>query len=443
MDFQVEVDGMPVTNGTKKPWECAYNPVGKSGGFLFRDKAGIWRRRDTTLTRLMLKANGLNGAVKKGEDISEVDQAIKWIIQNNEVDFAMPLAGYRAGLVTFNERRVLVTRERQMLKADHRPWPTLKKFLTELLGEDALEHHMGWWQWARKSIRGDQVLPGQAMVYVGKSGVGKSWLQKQTTKLLGGDMPGKPFNYMTGKTTFNSDLFLATHLMIEDEFANMDMRGRREFGARLKELVVNETVPCHAKGVDAILLKPKWRVSVSLNDEEEHLQVLPPLEPSILDKLMLFMCNVPTFPYDLSTEEGWQQWDAVVEDELPGLAHAIDSFKIPTRLQNSRYGVKPYHAKAITHREAEASIEEKLMHIIDHDLPMVTSEPYWEGRSLDLERELSAGHMPSCLQTRKLFQWNGACGTYLGRLAKKYPTRITKRCVRGTNQFRITLPKKT
>lgn len=435
MDFKVMVDGIPIKNGTGD-WQCAYNNKGRM--FYFRDAGGAWRKRDLILTRLTLRGHGLNGTARKGENLSEVDQAVKHILDHNEVDFAIPLAGYPEGRLDVGGHSLLITRSNPPLPAKEGDYPMLRKFLIDLLGEEPFQHHMGWWQWARKSLSGVPVLPGQAMIYVGPSGAGKSFIQKLTTRLLGGQQPGKPFAYMAGRTTFNSELFYASHLVIEDEFADMGAKGRREFGARLKELVVNEYVSCHGKGLEAVTLRPKWRVSMSMNNEEEHLQVLPPMEPSTLDKMMLFSCNKPEFPYDLSTTDGWEKWNKTVDDELPALAHAIDTFEIPKRMVETRYGVKAWHSKSIVNRESDNAPEEKLWHCIEHDLPLILDgKSYWEGRSLDLERELTRSSMPSSLQARALFSWPGACGTYLGRLLKNHGDRVSKRMVKGYNKFRI------
>ena len=105
--------------------------------------------------------------------------------------------------------------------------------------------------------------------------------------MLGG-RAAKPTEYMSGRTPFNADLFAAEHLMIEDEYGSTDLRTRREFGARIKDITVNDVQSCHAKNRwQAISLRPFWRLSISLNDEPENLMVLPPVDESLSDKLML------------------------------------------------------------------------------------------------------------------------------------------------------------
>jgi hypothetical protein len=157
----------------------------------------------------------------------------------------------------------------------------------------------------------------------------------------------------------------------------------------------------------------------------------------MLDKLMLFKCGMPVFPVDLGTMEGWAAWDKIVSDELPGLAYFIDQFNLGP-LAAPRYGVKPWHDPEIIKMEEEISPEAMLLQCIKHDLPLIleTGSTVWEGSSLDLRNTLLGSAMPSHDQSRKVLAWPGACGTYLGRLSKRFKG-ITKRIVRGSAKWAI------
>src|SRR5258708_40122450 len=122
---------------------------------------------------------------------------------------------------------------------------------------------------------------------------------------------------MAGLTHFNKDLFAAEHLMIEDEVASTAIKHRRHFATRIKDFTVNEVQSCHAKGRDAISLRPFWRLTISLNDEPENLLILPPIDESLEDKIMLlkvrnFRMPLPTVT--LENREGL--WNALIA-ELP------------------------------------------------------------------------------------------------------------------------------
>lgn len=437
--FTVPVHGAPIMqNG--EPVEIAFTPKPKQ--YLWKESGDTWTVRDQKDTMLHLRFHGLDSARAKGETVSDVEKALVHIHTHNRINLALPLGGHLGGTMEWGGRTILVTEGCSPTKAKIGNWKNLHKWMVHLLGgERQLAHHLGWWQWARKSIfRTNQPpLPGHIPIYIGKSGTGKSFLQKITSQLLGGRQ-GRPFAYMTGQTSFNADLFESDHLAIDDDFSNSAGNARREFGAKLKELSVAGQQWYHGKFVQAMTLRPKWRVSISMNDEREYRNVLPPMDPSILEKVMLFRCaDAPWFPVDLKDDNNWDEWDQMIADELPGLAWTIDNHTIPEDLQLPRYGVKPWHDPELLKEEAEESEEVVFLGCLQHDLPTVM-EPgvqFWEGTSLDLERLLTGNEMPSSVRMRKLCSWSKAVGTYLGRLARRYPTAITRRRISGKTKWRI------
>jgi hypothetical protein len=52
-----------------------------------------------------------------------------------------------------------------------------------------------------------------------------------------------------------------------------------------------------------------------------------------------------------------------------------------------------------------------------------TAKDSWEGTAEELER-LLRDHSAFGYEAQKLFNWPTACGTYLGRLARKHPRRV-------------------
>ena len=104
-------------------------------------------------------------------------------------------------------------------------------------------------------------------------------------------------------------MFRAEHLVVEDNAASTDIRTRRNFGAFLKTITVNDDQPCFGKGREAVNLTPFWRLSISVNDEPENLMVLPPIDESIEDKLILLKAYSTPMPMPTETlEERHRFW---------------------------------------------------------------------------------------------------------------------------------------
>jgi hypothetical protein len=240
--------------------------------------------------------------------------------------------------------------------------------------------------------------------------------------MLGG-RSAKPYRYMAGQTQFNSDLFSAEHLMIEDEFASPLLKHRRHFGSRINDFTVNEVQSFHAKGRDALSLRPFWKLTVSLNDEPENLLILPPLDESLADKVMLLKVKKFALPMPTATiQQRGAFWDALLA-ELPGFLYWLDGYRIPDDLVEERYGITHFHHPALLSAIDLLAPEVRLLTLIDAVLfrPGAISQP-WHGTAEDLEGQLLASAM--AFEARRLLDWNNAAGTYLGRLAAKRGDRV-------------------
>jgi len=380
--------------------------------------------------RRFLRASGYSTLVTDGHNISAVEKAMVAIMQQQSVAYAGPLAGHQIGQMELYGKTFLVTESPRFIEAKKGNCDAWDDLITGLFG-DQVPYVVGWLKIALQALRaGPPFRPGQMLALAGPAGCGKSLFQNLVTDLLGGRV-AKPYRYMTGATPFNSELFNAEHLMIEDEAATTDIRTRRQFGANIKNLLVNETQSYHAKGRNALTLSCCWRLTCSLNAEPENLMVLPPMDESLLDKITLLKCDRPScLPETDAQRKAFR--DALTE-QMPAFVHWLQAWKIPKKLKDARYGITAYQHPELIESLASLSPEEKMLQLCDgHGI--ATDEP-WEGTADELERWLR-GKCDSW-QVERLFTFNTACGVYLGRLLSKHPQRIEKRTVEGRNNWKI------
>lgn len=350
------------------------------------------------------------------------------------VDYAGPLAGHRAGpFMTASGARVLVTsapRPEVFQKSEAKAHcPKLEKFLFELFGPEQLISVLGWLKMARASLLAGDFRPGQLVVLAGPSNCGKSLFQALVTELFGG-RSGKPYRYMIGETSFNADLAAAEHLLIEDENASVDIRARRKFGAAIKEFTVCTELSVHAKGRQAVTLPTFKRLTLSVNHEPENLMILPPLDSSLMDKIMLFKCSPATL-----SEDRKENWD-LLTNELPGFSAYLASIRIPKNLRCARFGIVAYHNTELLELLHAVNPEARLLALIDEVLQ--PKQYPWEGSAEQLERELRSSAF--CFAVEKLLYFSSACGTYLARLALRFPNRFAPSKSKGKTTWRIGEP---
>ncbi len=422
----------------KPPFEVYYFSL--SGKFLIKDLRGKYMQINKDALKTKITRLGVNSRIQDGHYISDRDKTIDNIMMTDNVDYVGELAGYQAGVHTVNNAKILVTKSPTIIKGDKRPYPILSKIFEGMFNSGdtpQLDFVYGWLKLARESVASGNPTPGQCLVLAGPKNCGKSLFQDIVTELLGG-RTGRPFSYMSGKTDFNSELFGAEHLVIADENSNRDMNSRRLFGSRIKDYTVNTSMHCHGKFREALTLTPCQRLTISLNDEDDNLLILPPIDESLSDKIILLKIYIPEFPLDSSGVVNRQSLWETIKDELPGLIHHIEQFKIPPKLRDSRFGLTGFQHPILMESLEELNPEGKLLALIDHHL--LDQKKTWEGTTTELESELLDYYSDCRRRAEKIIKSTPETRTYLMHLKKKHPNRISTRESNGKSLWVINQP---
>ena len=372
-----------------------------------------------------LRGWGFAGRAAPDENLAPADRVMLNVQTIRDVDYSGPLAGYDAGITTCNGHRALVTRPPRRILANEGAHPMICQVLEEMfcLGElDQRDHFYGWLKLAEKSVRQSSPMPGQAIVLAGPRNAGKNFLQDIITTILGGRV-ARPYQWIIGRTNFNADLFEAEHLMIADEVPFQDLASRRVFGSKIKDIAVNSIQTCHGKFANAVHLMPCWRLTISLNDEDENLMMLPPLDTSLKDKIMLFKVQRANMPMPCnSPEERKAFWEGIVK-ELPGFVHFLQNWEIPEEIKDSRFGIAAFHHPDLVKVVEDNAPEKRLLELMEATV-LVGGD--FEGTLSELEARLR-GDTIFGRQIDKLLYFNNALQTYLRRLKKARPDIISRR----------------
>ena len=411
----------------KKPLPQIFYDSGGCGYYMQNARGG-WVRINETSVRRELKFAGYSANVPEGKSFSLLDEALSAIQKTQDIAYAGPLAGYKAGLYTFDGRRVLVTDSPRLIEPAQGDWPKLRALVEGLLkdGEhDQTPYFYGWLKIAMEALRAGHVRPGQVLAFAGPHGCGKSLLQSLITLLLGG-RDARPYRYMRAGTEFNAELFGAEHLVIEDEQPSNDLRARRNFGTRIKEMTVNSGASCHGKGRQAISLKPFWRLSISLNDEPENLMVLPPLDESLVDKIILLRASRSKMPMPTNSNEEREAFMAALLGELPAFVGSLLAWEIPAGLASPRFGITHFQHPALVEALSHLAPEMRFLQLVETEIFRHGRREPWEGTAAELEAVLMRAESRCARDVRRLLHFPNACGTYLARLADKTAPRVEK-----------------
>jgi hypothetical protein len=401
-----------------------------SGGYWLRQEDGRFLKLDSGNLKLHLTASELPDSGHP--DLKRIEWAMLQAQRQSAVDYAGPLAGYRVGMHQIGTRRVLVTTEAKIPAAKRGDWSFLETYLHELLGPGRpMWYFMAWVKLAHESLTAGTFRPGQMLVLCGPAECGKTFAHWLITECLGGRV-AKPYKWMTAETGFNGHLAEAESLVIDDESASTDIRARRAFGAAIKQVTVGGELDIRALYRQAIALPTFRRIHLSVNDEPENLIILPPMDGSIADKVMLFKCHRASCLHD---DRARNQEEA--RKAIPGFLDACRRLKIKGDAVNSRFGVKAYHDPEVLEVLASLAPETKLLTMIDEAI----EEWPWKGTATALERHIRAGELGYDLD-RMTKGWSAAVGVWLGRLARQFPHRFRSTKVEGRVSWHIGPPDK-
>ena len=406
-------------------------------GFWIPKERGGWVLVNESALRRELKLCGFS-PFENGEMISDLDRAISEIQKRQDVSYSGPLAGYRAGLYEILGLRVLVTESPAFIEPTPGECPLIRGILTAMLGEQQLPYLFGWLKLAIKALRSGNWQPGQALFLAGEIRSGKSLLQMLITKLLGRE--ARPFAYMRGGTEFNAELFGAEHLVIEDEIGSSKHAARQWLAAKIKELTVNNAHRCHAKGRQALTLTPFWRVTVSLNCEQSSLSVLPVLDDSVSDKLIVLKVQRHAMPMPVESSEELKAFRDTLIAELPAFMDFLLKWEIPSEIRAPRFGIKHFHHPEIVAALNALPPHEQLLGLIDRTLFPTGEGKAWLGTAAEIESLLTAADNPSAADAKRLFSYPTACGFLLGAVAKANEGRVKCRRTATERRWQILPP---
>jgi len=379
-----------------------------------------WSKRGPVITGLTRHQMSQH----KGLDHKEAMLAAKSDLADRELDGAVQwcgsIAGHRRGLARDTAGLpILILTEARLSEPKAGPFPTIGDILRQAFPDpEQLAVLIGWLSIRLRAVRAGIHQPGPMLVIAGEVNAGKSLIAWIISQILGGRI-ANPHAAWTGSMLWNDDLVGAELLLIDDCVGSTDIRSRRALAAAFKEAMYPAQISLRKRNTSSISIRPVWSVMICCNDTPESLQIIPPLDSDLEDKVILLHARKITLGVDTSTPEGRVELQRLVTDELPAFTAKLISHQIPQHLRDSRAGIIAWRDPELTDSLDANSPARRLEDIIEsalgnrgvwHDLPCVLTSSEIESRLLD-------PHGTSREQARGLFTWHGACGSALAKLA--------------------------
>lgn len=400
---QVKPDGMLCFTG-KEPfqkWESLFGrewcqekrilKLGEAGKDLMFDGKNYWEpstvaeKKYEPIIRcdavLHLQHKGLSTKMLKGATMSDADRVLRHVQTANRIIGAAPLVNYPPGLVTIEGNRVLniadlhPTVPVKGATGTEADFPWLWDFMRGLFpGEDfmPLHHFLAWLQRSYRAVLNYRPYMGQAIFLCGPKNNGKTLVCLHLVKPLLGNRVANPNAYLQGDTDFNSELFSAFLLAINDDNSSTNEAARRRMITKLKGLVVNPIHKFHAKFEKPLTVFWTGRIFVTLNDDSGSVSMLPEVEVNSHDKMMFFASQ----PHD-GAFPPQDVLEATIARELPAFAWWLLNIYVPPAevLSDDRMGVRSYFDPKIRDLAHEQTFSSNLQELIEQ---WKTVDAYWQ-----------------------------------------------------------------
>lgn len=363
---------------------------------------GDWRAfgKEDLLSYLKTTRRVSDKAPKGG--VSDCARAIQFIQDHKFVDGAVPVVYREAGLIEVAGKTLLNTSTKKVLPSAPGPgrgwgvdFPYIASILDGLFPHDyeGRKFFLSWLSVFYRMSAAQKLASGQNIVIAGGAGLGKTFLNRV---VIGGLVRGfaECGAVMMGEDAFGGELFENALWVMDDSSCASNAEMHRKFSDALKKMAANRIHRVNVKY--AMPANTQWmgRVIVTCNDDAKSVQMLPSLDHSIADKLMLFRVPPESVkPAFLAHEEG----NEVVAQELPYFARYLLDWTVPDECfdPDPRFGgVRAYADPFLVKTANQSSSTAPLAEILDDFKEFyTTSNPEkgeWRGTCAQLHRELNA-----------------------------------------------------
>lgn len=387
-----------------------------------RDEEGIWAsfggqqmsRRLAVMNRLSNVTDPRRGTA------SEVAAAITSIENMKRVDGAFPCLFMRDQIVRDGARKYLnISRVNPIPATGARnTWgegfPWMAEYLSGLFGKEQLDVFLTWLARFYNNARVGAPRKGHALFIAGDVSAGKTFLSQRII----GDMMGgsqEATSYMLGSTSFNEELFYHPVWTVDDAVAAADPKRHSSYSQMVKKFVANPYQEFHPKFKKSVSFRFNGRLIVTMNSDPVSIGMLPNIEQSILDKLVILRADKPGTSFAGAEEK--------VRKELPAFCDFVANWVTPDWLMTkpdecARFGHDSWQHPELLSTARDSSPTAGMMELLTMWRPQFfrkTDAAQWTGTASDLMVELKSTESIASIVDRVAFTRN-AMGTHLQNL---------------------------
>lgn len=311
---------------------------------------GEYVNRSRKDVEVLLKTkHKLSSKTPRGAVSSEVEDAYHTILTEKLVHGAMPFVYDKRQIVPFQGKRYLNVSNRKLCEpaTDPQPWcdnfPFMGELLSGVLGDKQLPYWLAWASRFYKSCYDGSPNQGHAVFLIGDTGLGKTLINENILDCLFGGI-GACGRFLMGEDNgFNSHLFEFGVWTCDDRVPASDRKKHQHYTSTIKSIVANGVFNIEEKFMKTGQLVWNGRLCVTANHTTEDIRMIPELNLSMRDKVLLFKGQKHGIVFGERKENRKK-----CEREAPFLARYLMDYKLPPEIKPSnRFGFESYIDKSL------------------------------------------------------------------------------------------------
>lgn len=356
---------------------------------------------------------GLDAKAPPG-GVSEVKRALSYIRNEQQIHAQLPFIYNDNMIVEAKGKRYLnIARVKALPPAEWSPqhdgdrpewgdgFPFTAQYLEWMFkgqggderGPEQLEWVLHWMRHAYKGALEGNLERGLGLYLVGPSDAGKSvFCQLFMGRLMGGHEDCE--SMISGRDGFTGEKFAVGLWTVDDAVQDATHEGRQKVSQFIKKVIANKGIVDRGMYREGITRTWNGRVTVTMNDTETDLRMLPSASISMLDKVGILKA-FETKRHIFEKFGGWAD-DEQLDQELPWLARwLLDGLEVdPAIWDRSRFGIKPFHHPKLVQKAHQTDKSGEFRELLQTYFRMLrVDQPgleTWEGSATELMLELKA-----------------------------------------------------
>jgi hypothetical protein len=369
--------------------------------FIVKDGNGKYAFHTKENMSLLLQVHrGLKKGGKRDGSASEVDRAIAHVLQFQNVDAAGSCAFYPSGVFQHSSRRILNTHQIEVMKPHPEPatwgkdgkFPFLSEFFDNFFSPvfPQKDRFLAWFKQHYDACLRRSPCSGHGVFIAGPVGCGKTFLNRG---LMGTALGGfaEANSYLIGSDNHNSELFDHALWCIDDGSIASSDKIHLLFSENVKRTVANRDHRCNEKFRKAFQTPWQGRIVVTLNEDPESLRLIPNVDVSILEKLMLFRAGEKKIQFFSQPE-----MEQLLQRELPHFLRWLLDWTPPAHCfegADVRFGLAPYAEPSLLQAANLSSGKSVFVEILTRWLKEFFTEKspsaaHWEGTATELRMQM-------------------------------------------------------